>query len=190
MYNVITSKGKEPAMTTEFKFFKPMRGRTIFQTPIEELKRQYRKLAIKHHPDMGGKLEDMQRVNAEWDVLKKRCYNIHEGMSGDVYTDQTQDAPDDVTERFKDIIEQLIHMEGLEIEICGSFLWVGGNTKPNKDELKGMGFRWASKKRRWFLAPQGWRKKGRRELTMGEIRDSYGSQRIQYKHAAGRALKA
>lgn len=191
MYNVITNKGKEPAMTiTEFKFFKPMRGRTIFSTPIEEIKRQYRKLAIKHHPDMGGKLEDMQRVNAEFDALKKRVYNIHESQSGEVYTDQTQEAPDDVTERFKDIIEKLIHMEGLEIEICGSFLWVGGNTKPNKDELKGMGFRWASKKKRWFLAPQGWRKKGRRELTMGEIRDSYGSQRIQYKHAAGRALKA
>jgi len=191
MYNVITSKGKEPAMTiTEFKFFKPMRGRTIFSTPIEEIKRQYRKLAIKHHPDMGGKLEDMQRVNAEFDALKKRVYNIHEDMNGDVYTDQSQDRPDDVTDRFKDIIEKLIHMEGLEIEICGSFLWIGGNTREHKDELKGMGFRWASKKRSWFLAPQGWRKKGRRELTMSEIRDSYGSQRIQYKHAAGRALKA
>ena len=191
MYNVITSKGKEPAMTiTEFKFFKPMRGRTIFSTPIEEIKRQYRKLAIKHHPDMGGKLEDIQRVNAEFDALKKRVYNIHEDMNGYVYTDQSQDRPDDVTDRFKDIIEKLIHMEGLEIEICGSFLWIGGNTREHKDELKGMGFRWASKKKRWFLAPQGWRKKGRRELTMSEIRDSYGSQRIQYKHAAGRALNA
>ena len=174
----------------EFKFFKPMRGRTIFQTPIEEVKRQYKKLALKHHPDLGGDLKDMQRVNAEYDELRKRCYNIHQDMSGNVYTDQTQDTPDDVTDRFKDIIDQLIHMEGLEIEVCGSFLWVGGNTRGHKDELKSMGFRWASKKKRWFLAPQGWRKKGRRELTMGEIRSNYGSQRIDYKHAAGRMLTA
>lgn len=175
---------------TEFKFFKPMRGRTIFQTPIEEVKRQYRKLVFEHHPDKGGKLEDMQRVNAEFEALKKRVYNIHEDMSGNVYTDQTQETPDDVTERFMDIIEQLVHMDGLEIEICGSFLWIGGDTKPHKDELKAMGFRWASKKRRWFLAPQGWRKKGRRELSMEEIRGSFGSQRIDYRHAAGRALKS
>ena len=175
---------------TEFKFFKPMRGRTYGTTPIEEWKRQYKRLALKHHPDMGGKHEDMLQVNAEFDALKKRCYNIHEDKSGNVYTDQRQDTPDDVTDRFKDIIEQLIHMDGLDIEICGSFLWVGGNTRENKDELKGMGFRWASKKRRWFLAPREWRKRGRRELTMDEIRDSYGSQRIDYKHAAGKMLTA
>lgn len=195
MYSIIKAKGKnnhrEVTMThIEFKFFKPMRGRTIFQTPIEEVKRQYKKLALKHHPDMGGKLEDMQQVNAEYDVLKKRCYNIHEDQNGNVYTDKNQDAPDDVTDRFKDIIENLIHMEGLEIEICGSFLWVGGNTREHKEELKDMRFRWASKKKRWFLAPQGWRKKGHKELSMDEIRNNYGSQKIAYKHTAGRMLTA
>ena len=169
----------------DFRFIK-----ATFQTPIEDIKSQYKKLAVKLHPDLGGSLEDMQRLNVEFDYCRKHNYNIHKSQTGNVYTDLNQDAPDEVTNRFAEIIEQLIHMEGLEIEICGSFLWVGGNTKPNKDELKGMGFRWASKKKRWFLAPQGWRKRGRRELTMGEIRDNYGSQRIDYKHAAGRMLTA
>lgn len=174
----------------EFKFFIPTRGRTIFQTPIEEVKRQYRKLVFEHHPDKGGKLEDMQRVNAEFDALKKRVYNIHEGQSGEVYTDQTQEAPDDVTERFKDIIDQLVHMDNLVIEICGSFLWVGGDTRPHCAELREMGFRWARKKKLWFLAPKGWRKRTRRDVSMGEIRMKYGSQTISYSHAAGRALPA
>ena len=174
----------------EFKYFKAMRGRTIFQTPIEEVKRQYHKLALKFHPDRGGDLKAMQTINAEWDVLRKRCYNIHEDMNGNVYTDQTQDTPDDVTDRFKDIIEQLIKMEGLKIEICGSFIWVGGNTREHKDELKAMRFRWAPKKKLWYLAPIGWKKRGRRELTMDEIRSSYGSEKIEYKHAAGRMLTA
>lgn len=152
-----------------------------FNTPIEEIKSQYKKLALKLHPDMGGTVEEMARLNVEFDFLKTHNYNVHKAQNGGVYTDQNQDTVDDVTNNFVDIIEQLIHMEGLDIEICGSFLWIGGNTKPNKDELKGMGFRWASKKKRWFLAPQGWRKKGRRELSMSEIRDSYGSQRINYQ---------
>lgn len=161
-----------------------------FRTAIEDIKSQYKKLVFKLHPDMGGNEEDMKRLNVEFDFLKAHNFNVHKGQNGGVYTDQTQDRPDDVTDRFKDIIDQLIHMEGLEIEICGSFLWVGGNTKEHKDELKAMGMRWAHKKRRWFLAPQGWRKKGRREMSMGEIRDNFGSQRIQYKHAAGRMLTA
>lgn len=169
----------------QFRFIK-----ADFQTAIEDIKNQYKRLALKLHPDMGGNVEDMARLNVEFDFCRKHNFNIHKSKSGGTYTDQTQDTPDDVTNRFAEIIEHLIHMEGLEIEICGSFLWVGGNTRPHKDELKGMGFRWASKKRRWFLAPQGWRKKGRRELTMGEIRDNYGSQRIDYRHAAGRMLTA
>lgn len=41
---------------------------------IEELKEQYKKLCFQHHPDKGGKTEDMQQINAEFDELKKtRC---------------------------------------------------------------------------------------------------------------------
>lgn len=159
-------------------------------TAIEDIKKQYKALAMKLHPDMGGTIEEMSRLNVEFDFLRKHNYNIHKSQSGSVYTDETQDRPDDVTDRYAEIIEALIHMEGLEIEICGSFLWIGGNTYPHKADLKAMGFKWAAKKRRWFLAPQGWRKRGRRELTMNEIRDSYGSQRISYQHAAGRMLTA
>ena len=161
-----------------------------FRTPIEDVKSQYKKLALKLHPDMGGSVEEMARLNVEFDFCRTHNFNVHKSQSGSVYTDETQETPDDVTNNFVDIIEKLIHMDGLEVEICGSFLWVGGNTREHKDELKTMGFRWASKKRRWFLAPKGWRKKGRRELSMTEIRESYGSQRIDYQHAAGRVLTA
>jgi hypothetical protein len=38
---------------------------------IEELKKEYKKLALKNHPDMGGKVEDMQLINAEFDLFYK-----------------------------------------------------------------------------------------------------------------------
>lgn len=160
-----------------FKYFK-----ADFTTTIEEAKRQYRRLAMKFHPDMGGDLNAMQAINAEWDYLRKHNYNIHEAQNGATYTDETQDAPDNITNDFAEIIEQLIKMQGVEIEICGKFLWLSGNTYDYKAEIKAMGFRWASKKRMWFLAPEGWRKKSHRELTMGEIRETYGSQRVTAAH--------
>ena len=38
---------------------------------LDELKKEYKKLARQHHPDMGGKLETMQKINAEFDKLFK-----------------------------------------------------------------------------------------------------------------------
>lgn len=35
----------------------------------EDLKAQYRKLAMQNHPDMGGKVETMQEINNEYDAL-------------------------------------------------------------------------------------------------------------------------
>lgn len=36
---------------------------------LEDLKQQYRKLAMEHHPDAGGSTETMKAINGEYDVL-------------------------------------------------------------------------------------------------------------------------
>jgi hypothetical protein len=38
-------------------------------TSFDDLKKQYRALALKYHPDTGGSTEAMQEINAEYDVL-------------------------------------------------------------------------------------------------------------------------
>lgn len=40
-------------------------------TSLEDLKKQYRKLALANHPDKGGRTEVMQEINIEFDVLFK-----------------------------------------------------------------------------------------------------------------------
>lgn len=163
----------------KFKYFK-----ADHTTTIEDAKKQFVKLCLKFHPDKGGTDEDMKAINAEWDYLSKHNYNIHDSKDGGTYTDWTQDVPDDVTNEFSDIITSLVTMAGLEIEVCGSWLWVGGNTKEHKDSLKGMGMRWASKKHRWYKAPKDWKRKTHRELSMDEIRSKFGSQTVQGKQYA------
>ena len=36
---------------------------------MEELRREYRRLAKLHHPDAGGDTEDMKQINSEYDTL-------------------------------------------------------------------------------------------------------------------------
>lgn len=153
----------------KFQYFK-----AGWDTTIEEAKRQYHKLVVENHPDLGGSDEALTQINLEWDYLKAHNFNVHESMSGSVYTDENQDMPDEVTQRFDKIINALIALDGVGIEICGSFIWLSGETYQWKELLKGLGFKWARKKKRWFLAPQ---RKGKRnnDWSMERIRARHGS---------------
>ena len=94
---------------------------------LEELKKQYKKLAVQHHPDLGGSTADMQEINAEYDVLFEKLKNVRTNAEGKTYTtkEETTETPDE----YKEIIEKLIHLNGIDIEICGSWLWITGDTR-------------------------------------------------------------
>lgn len=72
---------------------------------LDELKAEYRRLAMANHPDRGGDVETMKQINADHDamfeILKKR-----HNESADEYHQTTETA-----EEFRDIIElSLIHI--------------------------------------------------------------------------------
>lgn len=141
-------------------------------TTLEELKAEYKRLVFKHHPDRGGDTATMQEINAEYDDLFPRLKNIHKNKDGKTYEKDTAEAPNE----FRDLIEKLMKMEGCHIEVIGCFLWVSGNTKPYKEDLKVLGFKWHSKKLCWYKAPEGYKRRGNTQYDMNEIRDMYGVQ--------------
>jgi curved DNA-binding protein CbpA len=139
----------------------------------EELKTQYRKLAMEHHPDRGGDLEAMKQVNAEYDMLFPRLKGIHQTKDGETYT--ARQATSETAEHFKDLIGQLMRMDDIVIEVIGCFVWVTGNTKPHREQLKALRFQWHSKKTAWYLAPEDYRKRSRKDYGLDEIREMYGT---------------
>lgn len=138
---------------------------------LEELKREYRRLVTLHHPDHGGDTATMQAINAEHDALFDALKAKHNAEHDAEH--QTTETP----EEFREIIEALLRMDGVEVELCGSWLWIGGNTRAHKDALKAAGCRWSSSKKLWY-----WRhaedahRWHRGRSTIGEIRTKYGSQ--------------
>lgn len=145
-----------------------------FQTPIEDCKKQYLKLAQKYHPDHGGSDEAMKKINDEWMWLKRNNSHIHRDMNGGIYSDETQDSPDEVTEKFASVINALIRLDGVAVEICGSFIWLSGDTYRWKDALRALGFKWSRRKRMWYMAPNKKRHYSH-DWSMERIRAHHGS---------------
>lgn len=144
-------------------------------TTLEELKKEYHKLVLMYHPDRGGDPEMMKAVNNAYDVFFPKLKNKHTNAKGEMYEKENAETPD----YFKDIIEKLMRFEGCYVEIIGCFIWISGDTKPHKDALKELKFRWHSKKECWYLSPPDYKRYGKKDYSMDDIRSMYGSKGFQ-----------
>lgn len=150
---------------------------------VEALKREYKRLAMQYHPDRGGDTATMQEINAEYERLFQRLKNIHESHddSGNSETESTYHAETETAEApedFIEIIDTLLHLDGVDIEMCGRWLWLSGNTYANREQLKNAGCKWASKKKMWYWHPDGENCKSRKKLSIEQIRNKYGSENM------------
>ena len=86
---------------------------------------------------------------------------------------------DAVSEVLREKIEAALNLApDLEVELCGLWVWVTGNTKPHAAELgkNGLGFKWAPEKEAWYFP--GVPSFNRKRRTLDEIRNMHGSQKF------------
>jgi len=135
----------------------------------EIVKRAYKVACSKYHPDRNpGGLEMMKAVNIAYEVLKDTTETIELNEGAINYGEELNAA-----------IGAIIDLPGLVIELCGSWLWVSGDTKPHKDAIKAAGFKWAPKKKMWSFHPADSRTSSRGRTDMDKIRDKYGSNQVR-----------
>ena len=136
----------------------------------ELVKKAYRQACSKYHPDRNpAGTEMMKAVNAAYEALKDYSGKVEEGTQAD-YGDELNEA-----------LNAIIDLDGIEIEICGAWVWVTGNTKPHKEALgkKGAGFYFASKKKAWYYRPADWKSASRGNWSLDRIREEHGSQAVR-----------
>ncbi len=144
----------------------------------EELKKTFKSLMMKHHPDRGGNTAICQEISAEYDKVMQNFIN---GFDDSSYTKndngysfwESREEHSEVEKKVREAIEKIIMLDGLEIEIVGVWVWVSGDTKKHKDALKAAGFYWFNKKKMWAFA--GKKSNGRGKMKIDEVRAKYGS---------------
>lgn len=130
---------------------------TNFHTK-EEVKKEFKRLSKKLHPDFNN--GDDKEFKEMLEEYQSRQNFDFESMEED----------------FKTAFIAVSNIDNIDIEVIGSWIWLSGDTKAVKDQLKSIGFRWAPKKKLWYFGKQS---KGRGKKTIGQIREKYGSNKMK-----------
>ncbi len=133
----------------------------------QDTKAAYRAACKKYHPDINPAGEDMMKVINE-------AYDAFKDYEGEIKSEQT-----DYGDLLNDALNAVSPLPALVIEICGSWVWLTGDTRAHKDTLKEAGFKWAAKKKAWYFRPEQFRSRSKGSTSLEEIRAKYGSQRPQ-----------
>jgi curved DNA-binding protein CbpA len=142
---------------------------------LEMVKKFYRKACKKFHPDVNPMGEKMMKiVNSAYEFLKGKVFPLNA---------EKEENGINLGEELNNALNSISSLKGLKVEICGVWIWVGGNTKAYKDIFKENGFFWSPKKAKWYFRIQSEKKyRGKRKaFSMDEIRQRHGSNPFKAK---------
>ncbi len=141
-------------------------------TTIEQLRKRYRELLKKYHPDNGGgSVEVTQEINAEYD----RVFAVLSHENSLCRETPTHDEKAE-NKAFKEVLNQIINLD-MDIEIIGNWIWCF-KCFAVKDRLKELGFRYAPKKKAWTWHFGEYSRYHKGEIPIDDIRAKYGSQKV------------
>lgn len=150
---------------------------------LEELRKQYKELLKQFHPDNpNGSTEATQAINVEYDKLFKVLKDRHESKTADNengkadFNKKYYDFSED--QALRDMLNKIIGFDGITIEIIGNWIWCFNSFNYRK-ELKELGFKYAGQKKAWYYHTEAFRKKGKKALSMDDIRNYYGSTEVK-----------
>ena len=134
----------------------------------EDLKKQYYSWCKKLHPDHGGDPEEFKKMVEEYQEAQ-----LH-GFKQEAQAQETE-----LTAELERALKKIVTLEGLEIDLVGSWLWVSGETFSFKDILKEAGFKWASKRKKWYFSEE--KAKGKFKGDFEELKAHHGFKEIKSK---------
>jgi len=124
-------------------------------TLVSDIKVEYRNLAFKHHPDLGGDTETMKVINRQYEDALKHCSG--QTTKGSDGKDHSYKWDEETERKLIEIIDKLLalRMESVDISIIGLWIWITGETKPHRAALgkDGLGCTWHATRGCWYYKP-------------------------------------
>lgn len=140
---------------------------------IDALKKQYFKLAKMYHPDAGGTTSQFQALQAEYEKL------LNNLLAGSSLSEDDKTNEIVIDKAIRDVIDQLVGIEDLNIELIGKWLWISGNTYPVRNTLKSAGLVFIKKEGKPYWVYKGVESTSRGKTSMEEIKKKYGVTEIK-----------
>ena len=145
---------------------------------LDELRKEYRRLAFLYHPDKGGDTVMMQMLNDQYDRLSKKLIN-----SNETFSEGRKEYEQQVSEEMRQRLDRIISLPGIVIELIGSWIWITGNTFAVRETLKGEGYNFSHPKSAWYWHKGEYFKKSGKLMSMDEMRDVWGSEKVDSQYS-------
>ena len=112
-------------------------------TSLNDLKKEYRKLAKQYHPDCNSTdtNQTMKNINRQYKLLFEQLKHTKN-------TTTNENNENENAYTFMNIINEYIKYQNMNINIVGSWLWIDGNVYEIKNQLKETGSKWSKNKRK------------------------------------------
>lgn len=154
-------------MTTYFKQCKT----------LEDVKNTYKDLFMTYNNNSAV----MATIANEYQTAFIALADQYKNAKGVIYTDKDKKAG--TPQEWADMVRNLAKLNGIKIELCGTWLWITGKTHENRQALKDLAFRWSKDKKAWYYHNEPFKKKGKKKLSLNEIRSAYGTQKLEKEEA-------
>ena len=160
---------------------------------VGEIKKRFHALMFENHPDRHGPevREQQNNITAAiiavyHELLSAANGTQSKGTDGRTHT-YSYNRANEAAVIAK--IQQLLalRLSGVQIQLIGLWIWVTGDTKPVRAQLKEASMRWHSKRLCWYWKPySGRRTRYNKRASLRDLADTYGSKQYENEQQAQR----